>query len=135
MSRCGFQASRKELRLILNLRSKLGKQVNRFIFEKTGILIGSGLKSEQNQELLFGGVLGIRHFCEGNSQYYYAGYLGKSLNRSLPHACRIRKVRSTGQVLQFERYLPLLEVDFVRVNGWTVVPFPFKYLREWQAQQ
>ena len=131
----GMQVSRKELRHILNLRSNQGKQINQLIFEETGILIGNSLKNAQNKETLFGGVLGIRHFCKDDAQYYYSGYLGSSLNRSLPHACRIRKVCSTGQTLQFQRYLPLLEVDFVRANGWTVIPFPFKYLREWKAQQ
>ena len=106
-----------------------------FIFEETGVLIGNALKSAQNKEALFGGVLGIRHFCKDDAQYYYSGYLGKSINRSFPHACRIRKVCSTGQTLQFQRYLPLLEVDFIRANGWTVIPFPFKYLREWRLQQ
>lgn len=131
----GMQVSRKELRHILNLKSNLGKQINQFIFEESGVLIGNALKSARNKEALFGGVLGIRHFCKDNAQYYYSGYLGKSINRSLPHACRIRKVCSTGQTLQFERYLPLLEVDFIRANGWTVIPFPFKYLREWRLQQ
>lgn len=131
----GMKVSRKELRHILNLKSNLGKQINRFIFEETGVLIGNALKSARNKEAIFGGVLGIRHFCQNNAQYYYSGYFGKSINRSLPHACRIRKVCSTGQTLQFERYLPLLEVDFIRANGWTVIPFPFKYLREWRLQQ
>ena len=111
------------------------KQINRFIFEESGVLIGNALKSARNKEALFGGVLGIRHFCKDDAQYYYSGYLGKSINRSFPHACRIRKVCSTGQTLQFQRYLPLLEVDFIRANGWTVIPFPFKYLREWRLQQ
>lgn len=124
-----------ELRHILNLKSNLGKQINRFIFEESGVLIGNALKSARNKEALFGGVLGIRHFCKDDAQYYYSGYLGKSINRSFPHACRIRKVCSTGQTLQFQRYLPLLEVDFIRANGWTVIPFPFKYLREWRLQQ
>ncbi|MBM6871700.1 hypothetical protein H6B27_13955 [Pseudoflavonifractor phocaeensis] len=131
----GVQVSRKELRHILNLRSNLGKQINRYIFEETGVLIGNALKSAQNKEALFGGVLGIRHFCEEGAQHYYSGYFGKSINWSFPHACKIRKVCSTGQTLQFQPYLPLLEVDFIRANGWTVIPFPFKYLREWSAQQ
>ena len=125
------RVSRKELKGILNLRTKLGKKLNGLIFERTGFLINSGLKQKENRELFFGGTLDIRHFCEGDTQYYYSGYHGKSLNRTLAHACRIRKVISTGSILQFERYLPLLEVDFVRASAWTVVPFPFKYLREW----
>lgn len=135
INQCGAQISRRELRQLLNLRSTLGNLINQFIFQETGILIGNLLKSKQNREIFFGGVLGIRHFCKDDAQYYYSGYLGKSMNRSLPHACRIRKVCSTGQTLQFQRYLPLLEVDFIRASGWTVIPFPFKYLREWESQQ
>ena len=115
-----FNPTLHKPRHILNLKSNLGKQINRFIFEESGVLIGNALKSARNKEALFGGVLGIRHFCKDDAQYYYSGYLGKSINRSFPHACRIRKVCSTGQTLQFQRYLPLLEVDFIRANGWTV---------------
>lgn len=131
----GKHTSRKQLRQLLNMKTKLGKQLNMFIFDRTGVLIGDNKKDKDNRERLFGGLLGIRHFVQGNAQYYYSGYIDKTLNRSLPHACRIRKVCSTGQVLHFERYLPLLEVDFVRASGWTVLPFPFKYLREWMVQQ
>lgn len=135
IEQCGKLASRKQLRQLLNVRTKLGKQLNMFIFDRTGILIGDNKKSKENRERLFGGVLGIRHFIRDDAQYYYSGYVDKALNRSLPHACRIRKVCSTGHILHFERYLPLLEVDFVRASGWTVLPFPFKYLREWMAKQ
>lgn len=54
-------------------------------------------------------VLGIRRFCEENVQYYYAGYVGASLQTSLARACRIRMVCLAGSKLQFERYLPLPE--------------------------
>ena len=135
IERLGARASRKQLRQLLNLKTKLGKQLNQVILGKTDILIGDNKKGKENREWLFGGVLGIRHFIQGSTQYYYSGYIDKTLNRSLPHACRLRKICSTGQVLHFERYLPLLEVDFVRASGWTVLPFPFKYLREWMAQQ
>lgn len=73
--------------------------------------------------------------CNGLSGSEATEYSDKALNRSLPHACRVRKVCSTGHILHFKRYLPLLEVDFVRASGWTVLPFPFKYLREWMAKQ
>ena len=131
----GKQISRKELNNIFNMRSGLGKKLNDMIMEETGIMVNARLKQKQLRDLIFGGTLDIRHFCEGKTQYYYSGYSDKSLKWTLPHACRIRKVTSMGELLQFERYLPLLEVDFVRANGWTVIPFPFKYLREWGKLQ
>ena len=82
-------------------------------------------------EELMGGTLGIRMVAQEGALYYYGGRLPKSVQHSLPHACRIRKVTSTGGIPHFEKYLPLLEVEFVRAGAWTVLPFPFKYLREW----
>ena len=53
-------------------------------------------------------------------------YLGRSIDRSFPHACRIRKVCSTGPTLRSQRYLPLLEGDLIRAVGWTAIPFPLQ---------
>lgn len=128
----GPQATRRQLRGCLNLRTKLGRSVNEEIFARTGILIGSGLKQKATMEALLGGTLGIRQFRQGRAQFYYAGYRSQDLQHGLARACRIRKVSSTGEEVHFERYLPLLEVDFVRAGAWTVLPFPFKYLREWE---
>lgn len=127
----GTQAPRKKLRASLGLRTALGRSVNEEIYARTGVRIGSGIKRKDVMEELMGGTLGIRLFNQENAQYYYGGRLPKSVQHSLPHACRIRKVTSTGGVLHFEKYLPLLEVEFVRAGAWTVLPFPFKYLREW----
>jgi len=127
----GTQISRKELKRVLNLRTKFGKEISDLIYEETGIIVSGRMKERRNRERIFGGVLDVRHFSSGVSQFYYSGYRGESLKASIPHACRIRKVTSTGDILHFEKYLPLLEVDFVRASAWTVVPFPFKYLREW----
>ena len=128
------QAPRRQLRACLKLKTSLGKYVNKEIYARTGVRIGSGIKGKDVLEELMGGALGIRQFTQGNAQYYYGGRLPKSLQHSLPHACRIRKVTSTGEVPHFERYLPLLEVEFVRTGAWTVLPFPFKYLREWKPE-
>ena len=128
------QATRRELRACLRLRTALGKYVNREIHARTGVRIGSGIKAKDVLEELMGGTLGIRQFTQGNAQYYYGGRLPQSLQHSLPYACRIRKVTSTGGPPHFETYLPLLEVEFVRTGAWTVLPFPFKYLREWKPE-
>ena len=125
------QATRRQLRACLRLRTALGKYVNREIYIRTGVRIGSGIKAKDVLEDLMGGTLGIRQFTQGAAQYYYGGRLLQSVQHSLPHACRIRRVTSTGGTPQFEKYLPLLEVEFVRTGAWTVLPFPFKYLREW----
>jgi hypothetical protein len=46
----------------------------------------------------------------------------------------MRKVISLGEELEYEEALPLMAVEFVRNNQYTVLPFPFKYLREYIEQ-
>lgn len=131
LAELGQQASRRQLRRCLRLQTALGRRVNEELYSRTGVRIGSGIKQKERLEELMGGTLGIRQFAQGHSQYYYGGRLPQSLQHSLPHACRIRRVSATGGDPHFERYLPLLEVEFVRTGAWPVLPFPFKYLREW----
>lgn len=128
------QATRKQLSSCLGLRTVLGRRVNEEIFARTGVLLGSGMKQNKTKEQLFAGTLDIRLFTQGNAQYYYSGPCGQSLQQSLARACCIRKVTATGGQPHFAEYLPLMEVDFVRASAWTVLPFPFKYLREWKPQ-
>lgn len=128
------QAPRKQIRTCLKLRTALGRWVNDEIFARTGTLIGSGIKQKEKLNQIFGGTLDIRLFTQNKAQYYYSGTPGPSLQWSLARACCIRKVTSTGGRPHFANYLPLMEVDFVRTSAWTVLPFPFKYLREWKAE-
>ncbi len=52
---------------------------------------------------------------------------------SFKDACHIRKIRAVnGSKLIFRQLLPTMDVDFVRTGQSTVIPFPFKYIREYQ---
>lgn len=46
----------------------------------------------------------------------------------------MRKVISMGDELEYEGTLPLMAVEFVCNSQYTVLPFPFKYLREYIEQ-
>lgn len=128
----GETAPRQDIKKIIGLKSNLGITINNLYHEQTGKWIGHRMKNAESQEVLFHGILDIRHFSENGKSYYYSGYRPQSLQRGISRACRIREVHSTDGACQMERYLPLLAVDFVRVGSWTVIPFPFKYLREWR---
>ena len=44
----------------------------------------------------------------------------------------IREVQAIDDApVFFDELLPLMDVDFVRLGSLTVLPFPFKYLREY----
>lgn len=135
LSYCGTHILRKDLRRLVNLKTNLGKELNRLIFDTTGILISGRLKQKENLERLFAGVLDIRLFRKGQAQYYFSGGHGSDLKYKVHRACRIREVTVNDGTPQFECCLPLLEVGFVRADGWTVLPFPFKYLREWDRMR
>lgn len=103
--------------------------------DEIGAVIGNGIKQVQNWKRYFGGMLGIRFYQQETDLFYFVGYSAKKLQCMMAHACRIRKVIATRGELNFIRYLPLLSVEFVRNGSYTVVPFPFKYLREWKTKK
>lgn len=133
----GNQASRKEIRRALNLRSPAGQKINLQYCEQTGMLIGNGIRQKKNFETYFGATLDIRWYQEKNSIFFFSGNKSESLQTTFPHACRIRKLTACDDsdcTALMQMLLPMLAVDFVVASGWTVLPFPFKYLREYKAQ-
>jgi hypothetical protein len=83
-------------------------------------------------------LLDIKYYIETNHEgrpefRYYLGTKRKMLQTSLHNACIVRKVISSADRIEFEALLPLLAVDFVRNNQYTVLPFPFKFLREYAS--
>lgn len=131
----GKTAARKEIKEIISLRSNLGRSVNGWYYEKTGKWLGRRMKDAESLEKLFSGLLDIRFFTQDRKWYYYSGYLAKSLQSGVSRACLIREISAPEDDFQLERYLPLMAVDFVRTACWIVIPFPFKYLREWRRSQ
>lgn len=103
--------------------------------DKYGVRMHPRIQSLKNDEYLMSNIVNICCFKkdfvleEGEEVYYYAGE--KSLRRSgVSRACIIRKIISEKK-MEFKDLLPLLSVEFVRNGQYTVVPFPFKYLREY----
>ena len=62
--------------------------------------------------------------------WYSVGYYHTSFQQSLPHMVHLRMIKSLQGKNIYQDILPLLDVDFVRYNNPTVLPFPIKYLRE-----
>ena len=66
-----------------------------------------------------------------NEFRYFVGTKRNALKTSVHNACAVRKVVSGNGDIEFETLLPLMAVDFVRNNKYTVLPFPFKFLRKY----
>lgn len=131
--------TKKELKKILNMRTGIASMFNRFLHENYNIWIDGELrKAEFEATFQIGNLLNIKFeydtndYLDGNIFVYYVG--AKSKKRSYPNACCMRKVISLGDCLEYEELLPLMAVEFVRNSQYTVLPFPYKYLREYIEQ-
>lgn len=63
---------------------------------------------------------------------FNAPIIGEGMRTNVTQAANIRMIEPyKNSALRFEELLPLMNVTFVRNGQLTVVPFPFKYLREY----
>lgn len=131
--------TKKDVKKVLNMRTNVASLFNRFLHEKFGIWIfGEWRKEEFDAIYQIGNLLDIKYeyndndYDDGHTFVYYVG--AKSKRISYPNACCMRKVVSLGDEIEYEELLPLMVVEFVRNNQYTVLPFPYKYLREYIKQ-
>ena len=131
--------TKKDVKKVLNMRTNVASLFNRFLHEKFGIWIfGEWRKEEFDAIYQIGNLLDIKYeyndndYDDGHTFMYYVG--AKSKRISYPNACCMRKVVSFGDEIEYEELLPLMAVEFVRNNQYTVLPFPYKYLREYIKQ-
>ena len=80
----------------------------------------------------FSGCLDIYYKKSNDSVLYSSGQIGSGMNTTIAKAAHIRKIITyKGAVLFFQNYLETMNVTFIRNGQLTVIPFPFKYLREY----
>lgn len=89
-------------------------------------------RSEEGRDEFLNACLDIKMFDKDGGKYYFVGTIGLGMQSSIPNAVNIRRIEPyDGAPLFFEKLLPLMNTTFVRNQRMTVIPFPFKYLREW----
>lgn len=103
------------------------------IFEDEGILLFAYLRNKEKREKYFSGVIDINYFQKNDTTARFCvGKIGEGMKEKLERASVIREVQAEDDSkLIFEELLPLMGVDFVKLGMLTVIPFPFKYLREY----
>lgn len=101
-------------------------------------LLASGdtkLRGKARREELLSSCLDIKTYMEDGKQYYYVGTIGEGMRWKIPRAANVRCIEGyQGAPLMFDMLLPTLNVTFVHNGQLTVLPFPFKYLREYIEQ-
>lgn len=131
------ELSKNNFRKLLN--DKLGKNTNvaselrQYLLTHHQIRL-SFPKQKESLEDLFDASLNIRYFGETEREaYYFVGGRRESVQFSFKDACHLRKIVAVNDSkLIFRQLLPTMDVDFVRTGQSTVIPFPFKYIREYK---
>jgi len=89
------------------------------------------LRGKNKRSELLSSITDIKLFDQGKNKYYFVGIIGEGMRTSVSDAVNIRKIEGyRSSNLRFDDLLPLMNVTFVRNGQLTVLPFPFKYLRE-----
>ncbi|MCD8293926.1 MAG: hypothetical protein LUE27_01580 [Clostridia bacterium] len=90
-------------------------------------------RKKEDREELFGDILDIKYYRQGDSIFYYAGTIGTGMQMKVERSARIREVRAAhDNPLFFDEIVSLLDVNFIRDNQITVVPFPLKFIRAYK---
>ncbi|BAY19086.1 hypothetical protein NIES21_49450 [Anabaenopsis circularis NIES-21] len=91
-------------------------------------------QDNQSKEDLFDASLNIKYFGETEKQaYYLVGERRDNVQLHFKDACHLRRIVAVDDSkLIFRQILPTMDVDFVRTGQSTVIPFPFKYIREYK---
>ena len=103
-------------------------------FDRLHTLLSEGdnkLRGKERREELLASCLDIKLFEESGVQYYFVGTIGEGMRANIQRASVIRRIEGYNEApVRFEQLLPLMNVSFVHNGQLTVIPFPFKYLRE-----
>ncbi len=137
LNRFGHQElSKNDFKKILNsclgTNSKAATHLRNALYEEHGVRLHFP-KTKDNMSTLFDASLNIKYFGENESEaYYFVGDRRENVKFSFKDACHLRKIKAVnGSRLIFKELLSTMDVDFVRTGQSTVLPFPFKYIREY----
>lgn len=89
------------------------------------------VRGKAARPIYFPGVVDINFYQTEKGVFYNVGPQGSGMKRKLPKASRIYQVEIIKGEEIMSELLPLMAVAFVKYGDYTVLPYPFKYLREY----
>lgn len=109
------------------------REIVKSVYENTGVMLSAYLRGEETRTKYLSGSIDINYFkISGNKARFCVGEIGPGMKYTIERASVIREVEAVdGKSLIFDQLLPLMGVEFVRYGMLTVIPFPFKYIREY----
>ncbi|WP_203650662.1 hypothetical protein [Secundilactobacillus yichangensis] len=122
----------------VNFKTGKVQQINQELEQQGEFAFGNTVRQKRNAAQVLG-LHGIGLVNIDGKYHYFVG-TDKGLRPSLVRAYRLRRlIPITGDGSQipdlFEDLLAMMDVEFVRNGQYTVLPFPVKYLREYQEYQ
>lgn len=89
-------------------------------------------RSEAGREEFLSACTDIKMFEQDGGKYYFVGVIGRGMRANVPNAANIRCIEPYENApVFFDKLLPLMNTPYIHNQRLTVIPFPFKYLREW----
>ncbi|MDJ0733805.1 MAG: hypothetical protein QNJ47_06905 [Nostocaceae cyanobacterium] len=131
------ELDKERFRILLNNKlgktTKVAREFREYLVNQHQIRL-SFPKQKETLEDLFDASLNIKYFSETEEEaYYFVGGRRENVQFSFKDACHVRRIAAVkGSKLIFRQLLPTMDVDFVRTGQSTVIPFPFKYIREYK---
>ena len=89
------------------------------------------IRGKAKRPIYLSGVVDINFYDTADGMFFNAGPQGSGMARKLPKASRMYRVEVVRGEEIVSRLLPLMAVAFVKYGDYTVLPYPFKYLREY----
>ena len=139
----GAMISSRKLDDIKGYGREEAKRIRAEIDEHIAAKFDRTLRVSRNDKTItehFNGLFGIGAITVDDLACYWVGPPRKNINQSVANAAQLRAVIALDGSSHDMRdaILPTLALDFVRAGQMTVLPWPFKHLREWadiQARQ
>ena len=88
-------------------------------------------RSKESRDKYLAGIVDINVFELDKHLYYNAGIVGSGMNTDVSKAAPYYSVDVVKGVEIITQLLETMSVMFVKLNSFTVLPYPFKYLREY----
>lgn len=103
--------------------------INTYPYEE--IFDSTSPRGKEDRSKFLAGITDINLYDVDGEVYYNVGIIGKGMNSSLSRGSLIYKVSVIKGRSIIRDLLETMSVMFVKYNSFTVLPYPFKYLKEW----
>ncbi|WP_042705741.1 hypothetical protein [Methanomicrobium mobile] len=115
-----------------SIRQKLRDNEKNHADDKSVSLTG-GIKTKSDYELYLKACTDVRYAYVKNECYYFVGVRSEDIKFGLYWSAGLLKIKTLeGREKIPEVVFDMMLVPFVRLNRFTIVPYPFKYLREFE---